>query len=147
MRPVFISISDTQKLSGERDGGRGLSAPMVKLSYRNMGFQRQVLGFVLHLLDLKWVLEMAESQNPDPCNSSVWCCPSSKAKDRRFRATRWKTKTKNGRDQLAKGCPLQVALNKPCGTGEPWKWYTTILDCQFSRRGRSSLQSSEDLSS
>ena len=53
-------------------------------SYQNMGFQRQVLGLVLYLLDSKWALDMIKSRSPDPCNSAVCCSLSSNTKDRVF---------------------------------------------------------------
>lgn len=53
-------------------------------SYQNMGFQRQVLGLVLYLLDSKWALDMTKSHSPDPCNSAVCCSLSSKTEDRVF---------------------------------------------------------------
>lgn len=35
-----------------------------------------------------------------------------------FRDTRWKTTTKEGHKQLARGCPLRVLLHEQCGAGE-----------------------------
>lgn len=51
-------------------------------SYQNMGFQRQVLGLVLYLLDSKWALDVTKSHSSG--NSADCCSLSSKTKDRVF---------------------------------------------------------------